>query len=74
MSNKGGGVRRLMEKSILNFHFDYWNASLSKNMSPLVPRHRIPQQRFESPENTAIHVPIETIEHLCIHGCTFAKN
>ena len=23
------GVRRLMEKSILNCHFDYWNASLS---------------------------------------------
>ena len=24
----GLGVRRLMEKSILNFHFDYWNISL----------------------------------------------
>ena len=23
-----GGVRRLMEKSILNFHFDYLNPSL----------------------------------------------
>ena len=22
------GVRRLMEKSILNYHFDYWNTSL----------------------------------------------
>ena len=30
MSIKGGGdVRRLMEKSILNFHFDYLNPSLS---------------------------------------------
>ena len=28
MSNKGGGVRRLMEKSILNFHFDYLNPSI----------------------------------------------
>ena len=31
MSIKGGsegGVRRLMEKSILNFHLDYWNPSL----------------------------------------------
>ena len=25
---RGEGVRRLMEKSILNFHFDYWNISL----------------------------------------------
>ena len=70
MSIKGGrGVRRLMEKSILNFHFDYGNASLSKNMSPWVPRHGIPQQRFESPENTAIRVPIETTEHLWMHLC-----
>ena len=29
MSIKGGEVRRLIEKSILNFHFDYWNPSLS---------------------------------------------
>ena len=34
MSIKGGGVRRLMEKSILNFHFDYLNPSLS-NVSSL---------------------------------------
>ena len=25
-------VRRLMEKSILNFHFDYWNPSLNNNL------------------------------------------
>ena len=31
MTIKGGGrgVWRLMEKNILNFHFDYWNPSLS---------------------------------------------
>ena len=28
MSIKGGGVRRLMEKFILNFHFDYLTTSL----------------------------------------------
>ena len=27
-----GGVGRLMAKSILNFHFDYWNPSLSDNI------------------------------------------
>ena len=26
---KGGGSRRLMAKTILNFHFDYWHTSLS---------------------------------------------
>ena len=30
MSIKGGGVRRLMEKSILNFHFDYLHPSLRR--------------------------------------------
>ena len=29
MSIKGGGVRRLMENSILNFHFVFWNTSLN---------------------------------------------
>ena len=29
---KGGGVRRLMAKAILNFHFDYWNPSLSRSL------------------------------------------
>ena len=28
MTIKGGGGRRLMENTILNFHFDYWNTSL----------------------------------------------
>ena len=28
LRERGGGVRRLMEKSILNFHFDYLNPSL----------------------------------------------
>ena len=27
--HKGGGVQRVMEKTILDFHFDYWNPSLS---------------------------------------------
>ena len=27
----GGGGRRLMANTILNFHFDYWNTSLSLN-------------------------------------------
>ena len=28
MPLRGGGVRRLMANTILNFHFDYWNTSL----------------------------------------------
>ena len=28
-----GGVGRLMAKTILNFHFDYWNPSLTKGNS-----------------------------------------
>ena len=35
MTIKGGGVRRLMEKTILNFHFDYLNTSLIRNDSAL---------------------------------------
>ena len=31
MSIEGEGVGRLMEKSVLNFHFDYWNPSLDEN-------------------------------------------
>ena len=34
MSIKGGeDVRRLMEKTILNFHFDSWNPSLNMMIS-----------------------------------------
>ena len=33
ISLRGGGVRRLMEKSILNFHFDSWNPSLNMMIS-----------------------------------------
>ena len=32
---KGGGGRRLMANNILNFHFDYWNTSLSSARSAL---------------------------------------
>ena len=31
---RGGGVRRLMEKTILNFHFDYLTPSLSTDICP----------------------------------------
>ena len=33
MTIRGGGVRRLMEKTILNFHFDYLNTSLKHKNS-----------------------------------------
>ena len=31
MSIEGEGVGRLVEKSVLNFHFGNWNPSLGKN-------------------------------------------
>ena len=32
MPLRGGGGGRLMANAILNFHFDYWNTSLSENL------------------------------------------
>ena len=34
MSIKGGGVQRIMEKSILNFHFDYLTTSHRTDVFP----------------------------------------
>ena len=51
MTTRGGG-RRLMEKTILNFHFDYWNPRLlgernnrTKNLVPekQVAKHQWPE-------------------------------
>ena len=33
MTIKGEGVRRLMDKTILNFHFDYLHTSLNQNQA-----------------------------------------
>ena len=37
MSIKGGEAQRLMEKSILNFHFDYLTTSLTKTRQDQAP-------------------------------------
>ena len=34
MTIRGGGVRRLMEKTILNFHFDYLTPTLTITLVP----------------------------------------
>ena len=60
IKGEGGGVRRLMKKSILNFHFDYLNPSLvlsldSSNLDQWYQRLSQPKKWTASSQLQKVH-------------------